>query len=146
VRGGGNGTQGNYGAAYFQQNIHFALLGNNTVPNADPAVAEMSAIPQTLLLNKKLFNVHAEHHHTFAPYWMKQFEPVGNADPVFENAIPIGQATAKSAYMVTFRDNIKLKTRLSARGNIGVRSEGGVPPPDILGWSFAMNAASTPKL
>jgi hypothetical protein len=112
--------QGNYDPAYLAQNIHYALLGNNQMSPTDPTAAEMSSYPNTFLLNKSLFKVHAEHHHTFSPYWMKQFEPVGHIDPTFANAIGIGPATQKSAYMGTFRDKIKLKTKLSAKGNVSV--------------------------
>jgi hypothetical protein len=81
-------------------------------------------------LNKKLFNVHAEHHHQFSPAWLKQFTgSVSTAGTPYANAFGLGTATNKSAYMVTFKDKIKLKTKLSARGSDEVSLLGGA------GWT-----------
>jgi hypothetical protein len=109
-----------FNPGYFAQNVHYALLGNNQAVNGEPAVGAMSSYAQTFLLNKKLFKVHAEHHHSFSPNWLSQYiqtPPDPNTpDPNYGGLrTGLGAATQKSAFMVTWRDNIKLKIKLSAR-------------------------------
>jgi hypothetical protein len=83
----------------------------------------MTSCASTFILNKKLFKVHAEHHHEFSPNWLKQYLPIPQVTPdsAYLNATGVGAATAKSAYMVTFRDRIKLRTKISAKGNKALR-------------------------
>jgi hypothetical protein len=88
---------------------------------------------QMFFLNRKLFNVHAEHHHEFSPAWLRQFTGgVSTTGTNFTDSFGLGYSTAKSAYMCTFKDKIKLKIKLSARGNDNI---GGMPGVGGVGWT-----------
>jgi hypothetical protein len=90
----GNGTQGQYDPAFLKEDLHYAMAGSSNT-NADVEINS-----QMFFLNRKLFNVHAEHHHQFSPAWLKQFTgSVSTAGTNFVNAFGVGFATNKSAYM-----------------------------------------------
>lgn len=122
-------SSGYYDPSYLTEDLHYAKLG-------DAFASSVVGDSNMFFLNKKLFNVHAEHHHTFAPFWLKQALATSTVSPVFQNANAIGPATSKSAYMVTYTDNIKLNIKLTARGNKSLFPALTPPiPPLELGWT-----------
>lgn len=103
-------SSGEYSISYLTENVHFAKLGGNTA-------ASIVANGTMFFLNKKLFTIHAEHHHTFAPFWLKQALATGTTGETFESSHGIMPATSKSAYCVTYKDHIKLNRKFTSRGN-----------------------------
>jgi hypothetical protein len=103
-------SAGEYTISYLTENLHFAKLGGNTA-------ASIVGNGTMFFLNKKLFTIHAEHHHTFAPYWLKQNLALGTSGDIFENARANMPATRRSDYCVTYKDYIKLNRKFSSRGN-----------------------------
>lgn len=103
-------SAGEYSTSYLTEGLHYAKLGGN-------AASSVVANGTMFFLNKKLFTVHAEHHHTFAPFWLKQALVTGQTGDTFQNAHGIMPATNKSAYEVTYKDYVKLNRKFSSRGN-----------------------------
>lgn len=103
-------SNGEYTISYLTENVHFAKLGGNTS-------SSIVTNGTMFFLNKDLFTVHAEHHHTFAPYWLKQALSQGSSGDIFENARANMPATRRSDYCVTYKDYIKLNRKFSSRGN-----------------------------
>jgi hypothetical protein len=123
----GNSPQGGYDPTFLKEDLHYAMLGSSNT-NTDVEINS-----QMFFLNRKLFNVHAEHHHEFSPAWLRQFTgQQSTANTNFTGAFALGNATNKSAYMMTFKDKIKLKIKLSARGNDTI---GGMPGVGGAGWT-----------
>lgn len=96
---------GQYGAGYLVQDVHWAMLGQNTQTNR----VRQS---QLFFLNKKCFNIHSEHHFTLGPYGVQH-----QGNPVVTAAYPAFGFNKLSQYQRTFKEWIPMNKTLRTAGS-----------------------------